>query len=120
MANDEEKRASAHALRERYDVDSRTIRRLRANQNMTTDTLNKLCAILDCTLDGWPAACRSPRALTAAERFWAAVAHMVTVETRAKVRIAKRVPRLRVRQGAQERPCEQEERGWSDCNASAL
>ena len=45
------KGVSSYALRERYDVDSRTIRRLRANQNMTTDTLNKLCAILDCTLD---------------------------------------------------------------------
>ncbi|WP_195983761.1 helix-turn-helix transcriptional regulator [Clostridium sp. D33t1_170424_F3] len=41
---------STYVLREEYNVESRTIRRLRANQNVTTDTLNKLCKILDCEL----------------------------------------------------------------------
>lgn len=44
------KNISTYVLREQYDIDSRTIRRLRANQNVTTDTLNRLCQILDCKL----------------------------------------------------------------------
>ncbi len=42
---------STYVLREKYNVDSRTIRRLRANQNVTTDTLNRLCAILGCKVE---------------------------------------------------------------------
>ena len=42
---------STYALREDYNIESRTIRRLRANQNVTTNTLDKLCRILDCELD---------------------------------------------------------------------
>ena len=42
---------NSYTLREKYDIDSRTIRRLKANQNMTTDTLDKLCAILGCNLE---------------------------------------------------------------------
>lgn len=45
-----EKGVSTYTLREKYNIDTRTIRRLKANQNTTTDTLNVLCAILDCTL----------------------------------------------------------------------
>ena len=41
---------STYALREKYYIDNRLIRRLRANQNVTTGTLSKLCAILDCEL----------------------------------------------------------------------
>ena len=41
------KHVSTYALRDRFDIDSRTIRRLRANQTVTTDTLDKLCRILD-------------------------------------------------------------------------
>lgn len=44
------KHVSTYALRDRFDIDSRTIRRLRANQTVTTDTLDKLCRILDCKL----------------------------------------------------------------------
>lgn len=40
-----------YALREWYNIESRTIRRLRANQNVATGTLDKLCRILDCPLD---------------------------------------------------------------------
>ena len=34
------KHVSTYALRDRFDIDSRTIRRLRANQTVTTDTLD--------------------------------------------------------------------------------
>ena len=44
------KHVSTYALRARFAIDSRTIRRLRANQTVTTDTLDKLCRILDCKL----------------------------------------------------------------------
>ena len=45
------KGVSTYALIERHNIDTRTIRRLKANQNTTTETLNKLCDILDCSLD---------------------------------------------------------------------
>ncbi len=47
----EQKGISTYQLRERCGIDSKTIRRLRANENMETKTLNKLCAVLDCRLD---------------------------------------------------------------------
>lgn len=45
-----EKGVSTYTLREKYNIDTRTIRRLKANENTTTDTLNALCNILDCKL----------------------------------------------------------------------
>lgn len=42
---------STHQLREKCGVDSKAIRRLRANDNMETKTLNKLCTVLDCRLE---------------------------------------------------------------------
>ncbi len=42
---------STYQLRERCGIDSKTIRRLRANENMETKTLDKLCAALDCKLE---------------------------------------------------------------------
>lgn len=42
---------STHQLREKCGVDSKTIRRFRANDNMETKTLNKLCTVLDCRLE---------------------------------------------------------------------
>lgn len=45
-----EKGISTYTLREKYNIDTRTIRRLKANENTTTDTLNALCGILDCRL----------------------------------------------------------------------
>ena len=42
---------STYALREKHGIDSRTIRRLKANENMTTDTLNTICKVLDCKLE---------------------------------------------------------------------
>ena len=45
-----EKGVSTYTLREKYNIDTRTIRRLKANENTTTDTLNILCNILGCSL----------------------------------------------------------------------
>lgn len=45
-----EKGISTYTLREKYNIDTRTIRRLKANGNTTTDTLSTLCDILDCRL----------------------------------------------------------------------
>ena len=47
----EQKNISTYQLRERCGIDSKTIRRLKANDNMETKTLNKLCEALNCTLD---------------------------------------------------------------------
>ena len=46
-----EKGVSTYWLRETCGIDSKTIRRLRANDNMETKTLNKLCAALNCKLE---------------------------------------------------------------------
>lgn len=46
----EEKGFTTYMLREKCGIDSKTVRRLRANENMETKTLNKLCAVLDCSL----------------------------------------------------------------------
>ena len=42
---------STYQLRERCGIDSKTIRRLRANENIETKTLDKLCAALSCKLE---------------------------------------------------------------------
>ncbi len=42
---------STYALRERCGIDSKTIRRLKANENIETKTLDKLCAALDCGIE---------------------------------------------------------------------
>lgn len=47
----ERKGFSTYHLREQCGIDSKTVRRLRANENIETKTLNKLCAILDCRLE---------------------------------------------------------------------
>lgn len=46
-----QKGVSSYLLRERCGIDSKTVRRLRANDNMETKTLNKLCSALDCRLE---------------------------------------------------------------------
>ena len=45
------KNISTYVLKEKFNIESRTIRRLKSNQNVTTDTLNKLCNILECKLE---------------------------------------------------------------------
>ncbi len=42
---------STYQLREKCGIDSKTVRRLRANDNMETKTINKLCAILGCRVE---------------------------------------------------------------------
>ncbi|MBQ2675990.1 MAG: helix-turn-helix transcriptional regulator [Clostridia bacterium] len=42
---------STYKLREQCNIDSKTIRRLKANENIETKTLDKLCIALDCKLD---------------------------------------------------------------------
>lgn len=46
-----EKGVSTYQLREKCGIDSKTVRRLRANDNMETKTLNKLCSALDYRLE---------------------------------------------------------------------
>ncbi|MBE6928587.1 MAG: helix-turn-helix transcriptional regulator [Ruminococcaceae bacterium] len=41
---------TTYQLREKCGIDSKTIRRLRANDNIETKTLNKLCSALDCEI----------------------------------------------------------------------
>ncbi|MBQ0037700.1 MAG: helix-turn-helix transcriptional regulator [Clostridiales bacterium] len=47
----EQRNISTYQLREKCGIDSKTIRRLRANENMETKTLDKLCTALDCRLE---------------------------------------------------------------------
>lgn len=42
---------STYQLRENCGIDSKTVRRLQANENIETKTLNKLCAALSCRLE---------------------------------------------------------------------
>lgn len=45
------KGVSTYTLREKCGIDSKTVRRLKANENIETKTLSKLCAALDCKLE---------------------------------------------------------------------
>ncbi|MBE6806943.1 MAG: helix-turn-helix transcriptional regulator [Ruminococcaceae bacterium] len=47
----EKKGLSTYYLREKAGIDNKTVRRLKANANMETKTLGKLCAVLDCRLE---------------------------------------------------------------------
>lgn len=47
----ENKNVSTYKLREECGIDSKTIRRLKANDNIETKTLNKLCSFLNCRLE---------------------------------------------------------------------
>lgn len=47
----QQKGFSTYRLREKCAIDNKTIRRLKANLNVETKTLNKLCEILDCRLE---------------------------------------------------------------------
>ncbi len=46
-----EKGISTYTLREKCGIDSKTVRRLKANENVETKTLDKLCAVLDCKIE---------------------------------------------------------------------
>ena len=45
------KGVSTYKLREACGIDSKTVRRLKANENIETKTLDRLCAALDCKLE---------------------------------------------------------------------
>ncbi|MBQ7255629.1 MAG: helix-turn-helix transcriptional regulator [Oscillospiraceae bacterium] len=47
----EKKGISTYQLRERCGIDSKTIRRLRANENIETKTISKLCDALGCRVE---------------------------------------------------------------------
>ena len=44
----EQKGISTYYLREQCGIDNKTIRRLKANNNIETKTLNKICSVLNC------------------------------------------------------------------------
>lgn len=46
----DKKGVSTYWLREKCGIDRKTIRRLHGNENIETKTLNKLCAVLECSL----------------------------------------------------------------------
>ena len=46
-----QKGVTTYWLRERCDIDSKTVRRLRANENVETKTLDRLCKALGCGLE---------------------------------------------------------------------
>ena len=45
------KGVSTYQLREKCGIDSKTIRRLKSNDNMETKTINKLCMALNCGIE---------------------------------------------------------------------
>ncbi len=45
------KGVSTYTLREKCGIDSKTVRRLRANENVETKTLDKICAALNCKIE---------------------------------------------------------------------
>jgi len=47
----EKQNVSTYYLREKSGIDSKTIRRLKANENIETKTLDKLCSVLRCKLE---------------------------------------------------------------------
>lgn len=42
---------STYVLREKCGIDSKTVRRLKANENIETKTLDKLCDALNCKIE---------------------------------------------------------------------
>ncbi|MBO7214225.1 MAG: helix-turn-helix transcriptional regulator [Clostridia bacterium] len=46
-----QKGVSTYKLREECILDSKTIRRLKANENVELKTLDKICAYLDCKIE---------------------------------------------------------------------
>ncbi|MBR3779066.1 MAG: helix-turn-helix transcriptional regulator [Clostridia bacterium] len=47
----ENKGVSTYYLRENAGIDSKTVRRLKAGENIETKTLDKLCTALNCRLE---------------------------------------------------------------------
>ena len=47
----EKKGVSTYRLREECGIDSKTVRRLKANKNIEMKTLDKICSFLDCKIE---------------------------------------------------------------------
>ncbi|MGN0819634.1 MAG: helix-turn-helix domain-containing protein [Christensenellaceae bacterium] len=47
----DKKSVSTYRLREECGIDSKTVRRLRANQNVEMKTHNRICSFLDCKIE---------------------------------------------------------------------
>lgn len=47
----EDRNISTYYLREKSGIDSKTIRRLKNNENIETKTLDKLCSALGCRIE---------------------------------------------------------------------
>ena len=47
----ERKNATTYTLQVKGEISSSTVRRLKANESVSTNTLDALCRILDCELD---------------------------------------------------------------------
>ena len=47
----EKKKASTYTLQVKGNISSSTVRRMKANQSVSTNTLDALCKILDCDLE---------------------------------------------------------------------
>lgn len=47
----QKKGVSTYYLREQCGIDSKTVRRLRANENVETKTLDKICTALQCRIE---------------------------------------------------------------------
>ena len=45
------KKASTYTLRVKGEISSSTVQRLQAGESVSTNTLDALCKLLDCTLD---------------------------------------------------------------------
>ena len=45
------KNITTYYLREKIGIDSKTVRRLKSNDNIETKTLDKLCRVLNCRLE---------------------------------------------------------------------
>lgn len=46
-----EKGFSTYRLREQCGIDSKTIRRLKSNENIETKTIDKICSALNCRIE---------------------------------------------------------------------
>ncbi len=47
----DKKGVSTYRLREECGIDSKTVRRLKANQNIEMKTLDRICTFLDCKIE---------------------------------------------------------------------
>ena len=51
FATMDKKGVSTYKLREECGIDSKTVRRLKANQNIEMKTLDRICSYLDCKIE---------------------------------------------------------------------